>query len=97
MCTIIYGKWNMKAVSRASSCKPMISGNYKNIMFQQHRQPIFPNPPQQGGADTLKTGLQNTTVALKYDLLENYLSKTMSLTRFSILTEHREDRRDTPM
>lgn len=83
----------MKAVPQTSPCKPMISGGYKNIMLQQQRQPIFPYPPQQR-ADSLTTGLQNPIIALKHYLLENYLSKAMSLARFPTPTEHEEDRRD---
>lgn len=64
-------------------------------MLQQHSQSIFPNPPQQG-ADMFKTSLQNTAVALKHYLLENSPSKAMYLAWFLILTEHGEDRRDTP-
>lgn len=43
-----------------------------------------------------KTSLQNTAAALKPYLLENSLSKAMSLAWFPILTEHGEDRTDTP-
>lgn len=85
----------MKAVPPTSPCKPTISGSYKNIMLQQLRQPVFPNPPQQG-ADMLKTGFQNTIIASKHYMLENCLSKAMSLARFPTPTEHGEDRRNIP-